>query len=279
MPGLRRKTMKPTIVRHTMRLGAALVGLIPWLTSASAAWGAPTNEVMNLAQVTACGTTLSQAGIYVLGQDLSTSADLPCISITASYVTLVLGTRTITGAGSTGTSSALISVSGQSTLSGITIVGGTLKNAYIGVSLVGVNRSVVERVQATQNSIGFLLSGGCIWNSFINNAATHNNSHGFVLNGATDNSFLNNFSNHNGATDPAADGFYLQSASENFFDFNEALGNPADGIQVSAGSTGNVLYNGTFTGNQIYDLDDDNTTCSNTWAGNTFITSHGPCIN
>jgi len=235
--------MRQRSLRRAVQTGSVLL----YVAFVSAAWGASGDEAPNGAPITGCGVALNKPGTYTVGQDLSTSVDIPCITIAASNVTLLLGSHTISGAGAIGTASALIVASAN--LTGITIVGGTLKSAYIGLSLVGLKYSAVERVKATQDSIGFQLTGG-FGSSFISNSAKLNQSHGFLLNGTFDNLFSNNFSNGNGVGDPAADGFYLAGASQNFFYFNEPLGNSRDGIQVSAGSAGNILNDGTFTSKQ-----------------------------
>ena len=220
--------------------------------------------------VTTCGTVISSPGKYALANSLSCSTTI-AIDIEASNVTFLLNGYTISGVGFTANFG--INVGSVGSITNVSILGpGVITNEIQGVRLA-CSSCMVANVSATQNTDGFAIpaSNGTLNNVLKGNTANNNSRYGFSLGG--DNNTIKGNDSSNNAT-----GFVLLDGNGNEIRGNSANSNSQDGIQVFQG-TANIIRGNTAMGNNIFDLEDDDTNCdSNIWQGNDFVTASQSCI-
>lgn len=241
--------------------------------------------------VTTCGTVISTPGDYQLVNDL-VNCPQDGIDIVSSDVHLILNGHQISGSdnGQEGNTNGIaVGVGVPDGVSNVKINGpATISNfGQAGVAFEGVSSSSVLGVTSTGNKFGFAINAAFTAgnpslrstdNKFNGNTATANAAHGFTLNGADQNTFRGNDSSGNGLVF-AAEGFFLFDATGNSVQGNTFDQNSRDGVLAQA-STGinNTIRGNTAQGNGGFDLEDDNSGCSNLWQGNTFGSANQACI-
>lgn len=253
-------------------------------------------------EITTCGTTITEQGVYVLANDLNCTG-VDGIDIVADDVELHLGGRTITGSPDhvgIYTTGNRADVDGPGAIHGFScgvknegghaiVYGLTVSGADIG--FCALNAQVEWSTnEASGNSTGFSTYSGRIILDY--NLAYGNHQDGIHVSGGRDDRIEDNRVRENGAA-----GIYVNSDSasvdrnlaesnrdgvvvagdNNRLDTNFSLINTAVGIDIFGSNT--RIMDSYAIGNSLFDLADQNPNCGNNqWVHNTFGTANQDCI-
>jgi parallel beta-helix repeat protein len=222
-------------------------------------------EESRILSVSVCGTTINAPGRYTVTNDLNCAGD--GITIGSTGVELNLAGHRITG-----TSSSAAGINASLLDRGdVQIVGpGTIQGFGIGVNIAEDFDAVVHVTGVTTSgahSFGFnvRLSKAILRGNTATGSPT-----GFHLLLSDNGELSGNMANGNSAV-----GFAI-GGSHNQVMHNTALNNGIYGIEALGAQ--NQITNNTAMGNHKFDLVDENGTCANQWASNTFGTKNPACI-
>jgi parallel beta-helix repeat protein len=258
-------------------------------------WQVPAAEATHIG----CGQTLGPGGSFTLDSPLTGCSGTALVVTSAE---LNLNGHTVSCSSGNG-----IRLEGA----GSRVTNGAVTGCGFGVDVAGDGGHHVEKVAATDNTIGFVVTTGSDNTLHANTAAE--GDYGFVVqvgnnrlsaNTASGNivSFVVNAGTNNDLSDNVAResalGFQVSSSSTalsgntatgnrtgfvipaggNDLTDNIATGN-ASGITVQSGAQGNRLRSNAASGNTGVDLVDENASCGgNEWQANTFGVANEACI-
>ncbi len=250
----------------------------------------------------ACGQTLGPGGSFTLDSPLMGCAGQALIVISAQ---LNLNGQTVTCSSESDTGIRILG-------SGSRVTNGTVTRCGLAVDVAGQGGHEVDRVTATDNNIGFVITSGSD-NQLHGNTATDNdlgfvvqtgssnrlsantasgNVTSFNLNGGSGNELTDNVARDsvfgfqvaadsmavsgNTATGNRTGFFVLANGSE--LKGNVVAGN-LNGIVLQSGADSNLVHSNAAGGNTSVDLTDENASCGNNqWQANTFGIANEACI-
>jgi parallel beta-helix repeat protein len=281
--------MMSSKLKTTTKLSAiALAALVTLLAT-------PANAAT---MITTCPYTITAAGTYVLGANLSCPGT-DGIDIQASNVTLLLNTHQIIGNGNPASNGILVNNTSFQ-LTNVRIEGpGVVQNFGNGIRFVNVTKSLVTGVVATLCNYG-LVGETVMHVQLTHNVTTFNNGGGISLRDSTSGLVHGNVIS--GDTNVGSVGLYITTGgSLNQVQKNTVTGNQGYGIVIANSSSNNLISNtvsgnsewgiqiygssntiqaNTALGNNLYDLVDSTYGCdADTWSSNTFINRNQSCIN
>jgi len=261
------------------------------------------------ADITACGTTITQNGFYRVAQNL-TATQGDCIDVKAAHTVLFLNGKTITGSGA-GVGVKVLSSASHSFIEGanatITSFGIGIEddasfvradnfnansNSTGGVLLSSAKNSTFSNFQASNNGIyGVRFANGA--NSVAESAmVTGNGAYGFWLDGAKGERIDNFDAEHNAfagvyiGCSPSGPGNSCPGRHPHFGSSNQvyngfADGNGPYGVAIDAGASSNLVTSVESMNNKSADMLDKSSNCgSDSWFGNAFANATPTgCIN
>jgi len=217
--------------------------------------------------ITSCGTVINTPGQYYLANDLNCHDYEVAITIESANVELDLDHHQITGPGAGSQASGGINVT-RSARSNILLRGpGVIRKMKVGV-FIDSGEALVGRLTCTGNSFGMWIERGATVLA-RGNTASQNTEVGMWIFGSGG-EFGGNTVNGNGY------GILIEGNGNHIDHTNVAQDNLKVGIE--ARGTGNVIDRNRSQFNGRYDMDDDHSTCENTWRNNTFGRANLSCI-
>jgi parallel beta-helix repeat protein len=222
-------------------------------------------------QITSCGTVISQAGEYLLANDLNCSGNGITISFNTQQIELKLAGHRITGSSSPNRAGIRVE-----SLAPVLIKGpGVISNFTAGFGILLASGGVqIYAVTCTGNQVGFYLSPGIYEKetaALVRDNIAESNVDGFYV--ASSGELTGNLANGN-----SRDGIFTATTKRVRFSRNTAAFNGRYGIATEQGSNNKDIRSNTALDNIGYDLFDGNSNCQNKWNDNTFGTSKGPCF-
>ena len=259
------------------------------------------------ADISACGTTISKPGYYVVTEDLTASGG-DCLDVNAPRTTIFLNGHKITGNGAgvgvkfSARATHSFLEGGNATISGFSV--GLLDDAsYLhsdnvnangntggGVLVNGAQYSTFSNFQASTNGsygVHFIMASNCVAESA---QASSNGGYGIWLDGAKG-VRIDNFDTEqnalagvyigcatNGAGGSCTGGNHLGSANQVYDGF--ADGNGPYGIAIDANASANLVTSIEAMNNKTADLLDLSKCGGSSWFGNAFASATpSNCIN
>jgi hypothetical protein len=295
-------------------LGTLLLALTAATISSAGCNGAHASGVQAPppTEITACGAVISTPGIYTVSQSLkSDSPSEDCIQIASPGVSPAFASGThLTGPGGAAVTAAGVHV--LATANGVQIVvrNVTIEKFGVGIKVEGSGVSIfstpTESFVLTGNAAeGVLVTGASnvVLNSIVSqeNGASgvellnssgvfveelstlqDNGAYGLWVHGSFANQIFNAdaFSNHlGGIFIGEVNGDQLPASHNNVILAAGAVQNSGAGIGIGLGDNHNVVSSSTGQANTGMDAVDANADCgTNSWVGNTFITTSAGCI-
>jgi hypothetical protein len=249
----------------------------------------------------ACGQTVGPGGTFTLDAPLTGCAGQALVVISAQ---LNLNGHTVSCASESDTGIRILG-------SGSRVTNGTITRCGFAVDVAGQGGHEVDRVTATDNNIGFVVTTGS--NNQLHGNIASDNDLGFVvqtganrLSANTASGNVTSFNVTGGSGNELTDNvardsvFGFQVAADSMAVFgNTATGNRTGfyvvangsevngnviagnlkGILVQRGADGNRVHSNAAAGNSSIDLFDENASCGNNqWQANTFGFANEACI-
>ena len=217
--------------------------------------------------ITSCGTVITTPGQHYLANDLNCHDDEVAITIESSNVQLNLDDHQISGPGAGSQTSGGINVDGPARRNILLFGPGVIRKMKVGVFIYS-GEAQVSRLTCTGNAFGMWIERGATVMA-RGNTVSQNVEVGMWIFGSGG-EFGGNTVNGND------DGILIQGNGNRFDHTNVAQDNLKVGIE--ARGRGNVIDHNTAQFNGRYDLEEDHSTCENTWRNNTFGRANLSCI-
>jgi parallel beta-helix repeat protein len=199
------------------------------------------------ALIGSCPFTIALPGTYLVSRDLNCPGVEAAIDITADNVILLLGRRSVTGAGTDEGVGIRARGTSEDPIEKLLIRGGSVEGFFNGLEIANAPGARINQVTVLDNRERGISAESSSGAQLVGNIVRGNTS-GLVLQRCDGCLAQGNRAIANAVRD-LSDGIQLQRTAGARVEGNVATGNADDGIELRSDSTGNVVRLNVVTGN------------------------------